>query len=49
MAAHYIRGDFAVTVGLLELLLPTLVLLHFGTRRVPTTAVSSPSTGTLDA
>jgi hypothetical protein len=49
MAAHYIRGDFAVTVGLLELLLPTAVLLHFGTRRVPNTVVSSPSTRTVDA
>jgi len=49
MAAHYIRGDFAVTVALLELVLPTLVLLHFGTRRIPTALVSSPSTGTPDA
>lgn len=35
MCAHYIRGDFGATVGLLELLLPTLVLLRFCTRRVP--------------
>jgi oligosaccharide repeat unit polymerase len=35
MAAHYVRGDFAVTVALLELLLPTLVLLQFCTRREP--------------
>ena len=35
MTAHYVRGDFAVTVALLELLLPTLVLLTFCTRRVP--------------
>ena len=49
MAAHYIRGDFAVTVALLELLLPTVVLLHFGTRRIPNALVSSPSTGTPDA
>jgi len=34
MCAHYIRGDFGATVGLLELLLPTLVLLRFCTRRV---------------
>jgi hypothetical protein len=49
MAAHYIRGDFAVTVALLELLLPTLVLLHFGTRRIPNAVVSPPPTRTLDA
>lgn len=35
MCAHYVRGDFGATVGLLELLLPTLVLLRFCTRRVP--------------
>jgi oligosaccharide repeat unit polymerase len=49
MAAHYIRGDFAVTVALLELLLPTAVLLHFGTRRIPHALAPSPSTGTPDA
>jgi hypothetical protein len=38
-----------VTVALLELLLPTLVLLHFGTRRIPNAVASPPSTRTLDA
>jgi len=33
MTAHYVRGDFAVSVAFLELLLPTLILLYFCTRR----------------
>jgi oligosaccharide repeat unit polymerase len=51
MAAHYVRGDFAVTVGLLELLLPTLVLLLFCTRREPIAAGggSSPTLPLSDA
>ena len=49
MVAHYVRGDFAVTVALLELLLPTAVMLHFVTRRIPSALVSSPPTPSLDA
>jgi hypothetical protein len=49
MVAHYVRGDFAVTVALLELLLPTAVMLHFVTRRIPGAVVSSPPTPSLDA
>jgi oligosaccharide repeat unit polymerase len=44
MTAHYVRGDFAVSVAFLELLLPMLVLLHFCTRREPLAGpVSAPS------
>lgn len=50
MTAHYVRGDFAVSVAFLELLLPTLVLLHFCTRRVPPpTASATPMSPVPDA